>query len=54
MTQKELFARKCVITDIMNNHRVSLSKAIAMMQVLQSSGLLFFTPSGQIALLKTR
>ncbi|WFA76049.1 hypothetical protein PFZ59_00700 [Streptococcus suis] len=54
MTPKELFARKCVITDIMNNHRVSLPKAIAIMQEWEISGLIFFTPSGQTALLKTR
>ncbi|CYU32222.1 hypothetical protein HPA88_08005 [Streptococcus suis] len=54
MTQKELLARKCVVTDIMNSQRVSLPKAIAIMQEWEISGLIFFTPSGQTALLKTR
>lgn len=54
MTQQELLARKCIVSDIMNNQKVSLSKAIAIMQEWELLGYIVFTPSGQTALLKTR
>ncbi|HFI0149760.1 TPA: hypothetical protein ACGO3A_001306 [Streptococcus suis] len=54
MTQKELLARKSVIADIMNTQRVSLPRAIIILQEWETSGLIFFTPTGQTALLKIR